>query len=75
MSKTYDVIIVGSGPNGIAAGITLQKAGLSTLIIEGRDTVGGGMRTADLIEPGYRHDICSAIHPMALLLRFLPLWI
>ncbi|MGA6118400.1 phytoene desaturase family protein [Sphingobacterium anhuiense] len=66
MSKTYDVIIVGSGPNGIAAGITLQKAGLSTLIIEGRDTVGGGMRTADLIEPGYRHDICSAIHPMAL---------
>lgn len=61
----YDAIVVGSGPNGLAAAITLQQAGLSVLLIEGKDTIGGGMRSAELTLPGYVHDICSAIHPLA----------
>lgn len=69
--KAYDAIIVGSGPNGLAAAITLQQQGLSTLLVEGADTIGGGMRTKELIWPGYTHDICSAIHPMAMASPFL----
>ena len=61
----YDAVVVGSGPNGLAAAITLQRTGLSVLLIESRDTVGGGMRSADLTLPGYLSDVCSAIHPMA----------
>lgn len=64
--KKYDAIIVGSGPNGLAAAITLQQQGLSTLIVEGTDSVGGGLRTKELTLSGFKHDICSAIHPMAL---------
>lgn len=60
-----DVIVVGSGPNGLAAAIVLQQAGLSVLIIEGKDTIGGGLRSAELTLPGFTHDICSAVHPMA----------
>jgi phytoene dehydrogenase-like protein len=63
--KQYDAIIVGSGPNGFAAAITLQQQGISTLLIEGADSIGGGMRTKELTLPGFKHDICSAIHPMA----------
>ncbi len=63
--KEYDAIVVGSGPNGLAAAITIQQAGLSVLLIEGKDTIGGGLRTAELTLPGFKHDICSAIHPMA----------
>jgi phytoene dehydrogenase-like protein len=66
----YDAVVVGSGPNGLAAGITLQRSGLSVLIVEGKDTIGGGMRSAELTLPGYVHDICSAIHPMALMSPF-----
>ncbi|MBX2926177.1 MAG: NAD(P)/FAD-dependent oxidoreductase [Chitinophagaceae bacterium] len=61
----YDAIVVGSGPNGLAAAITLQQKGLSVLIVEARQTVGGGMRTEELTLPGFKHDVCSAIHPMA----------
>src|ERR1700761_1568747 len=61
----YDAIIVGSGPNGLAAAITLQSRGLSVLLIEGGGTVGGGMRSAELTLPGYLSDVCSAVHPMA----------
>jgi phytoene dehydrogenase-like protein len=57
----YDAVVVGSGPNGLAAAITLQQAGLSVLLIEGSDTIGGGMRSADLTLPGYLSDVCSAI--------------
>ncbi|MES2574043.1 MAG: NAD(P)/FAD-dependent oxidoreductase [Bacteroidota bacterium] len=64
--KEFDAIVVGSGPNGLSAAITLQKAGLSVLIIEAKPTIGGGMRTAELTLPGFKHDICSAIHPMAM---------
>ncbi|MBS1566795.1 MAG: NAD(P)/FAD-dependent oxidoreductase [Bacteroidetes bacterium] len=72
----YDAIVVGSGPNGLSAAITLQQRGLRVLLLEAKDTVGGGMRTAELTLPGYRHDICSAVHPMALaspFFRTLPL--
>src|SRR5690606_30504396 len=62
----YDAIVVGSGPNGFAAAITLQQHGLSTLLVEGADSIGGGMRTKELTVPGFKHDVCSAIHPMAL---------
>ncbi|HEY4206928.1 MAG TPA: NAD(P)/FAD-dependent oxidoreductase [Puia sp.] len=66
MSKTaFDAVVVGSGPNGLAAGIALQQRGHSVLLIEARDEIGGGMRSAELTLPGFVHDICSAIHPMA----------
>lgn len=66
MSKLeYDAVIVGSGPNGLAAAITLQKQGLSVLVLEGKDTIGGGLRTKEVTLPGFTHDICAAIHPMA----------
>src|ERR1700687_2505635 len=61
----YDVVVVGSGPNGLSAAIVLQQAGLNILLIEGASTIGGGMRSAELTLPGFTHDICSAIHPMA----------
>jgi phytoene dehydrogenase-like protein len=59
-------VIVGAGPNGLAAAITLARAGRSVLIIEGRDTIGGGTRSAELTLPGFLHDVCSAIHPLAM---------
>jgi phytoene dehydrogenase-like protein len=64
-SETYDAIVVGSGPNGLAAAIRLALEGLRVKVFEASDTVGGGMRTLELIREGYRHDVCSAIHPMA----------
>ncbi len=63
--RDYDAIVVGSGPNGLAAAILMQQKGLSVLVIEGKQTIGGGLRSAELTLPGYLHDICSAIHPMA----------
>ncbi len=61
-----DAVVVGSGPNGLAAGITLAKAGLSVVIYEADTVVGGGVRSAELTLPGYIHDVCSAIHPLVL---------
>lgn len=61
----YDAIVVGSGPNGLSAAITLQREGLRVLLLEAKDTIGGGMRTAELTQPGFFHDVCSAVHPMA----------
>lgn len=61
----YDAIIIGSGPNGLAAGIRLAQEGLSVKIFEKEDTIGGGTRTLELTQPGFLHDICSAIHPLA----------
>lgn len=62
---SYDAIVVGSGPNGLAAAIALQHAGCTVLLIEAKDTIGGGLRTKELTLPGYLHDVCSAVHPMA----------
>ncbi len=67
----YDAIVIGSGPNGLAAAIVLQQAGCSVLVIEGHEKIGGGLRSAELTLPGFTHDICSAIHPMAVLSPFL----
>ncbi len=63
--RDYDAIVVGSGPNGLAAAITLQQAGLSVLLVEAKGTIGGGLRSAELTLPHFVHDICSAIHPLA----------
>lgn len=61
-----DAVVVGSGPNGLAAAVTLARAGLEVLVLEADDTVGGGTRTKELTLPGYRHDVCSAIHPLGM---------
>ena len=66
MAKTeYDAVVVGSGPNGLSAAITMQRAGLSVLLLEAKETIGGGLRSAGLTQPGFVHDVCSAIHPLA----------
>jgi len=61
----FDAIVVGSGPNGLAAAILMQQKGLSVLLIEGKETIGGGLRSAGLTLPGFVHDICSAVYPLA----------
>src|SRR5437667_4962990 len=61
---TRNAIVVGSGPNGLAAAITLARAGLDVVVHEAADRIGGGMRTEELTLPGFRHDVCSAIHPL-----------
>jgi phytoene dehydrogenase-like protein len=71
-----DAVVVGAGPNGLAAAIELARSGRSVLVCERAETIGGGARTAELTLPGYRHDVCSAIHPLAVgspFLRALPL--
>ncbi|MGA1835318.1 NAD(P)/FAD-dependent oxidoreductase [Herbiconiux sp. 11R-BC] len=65
-SAAVDVVVVGSGPNGLAAAVTMARAGLSVRVFEAAGSPGGGARTAELTLPGHRHDVCSAVHPMAL---------
>ena len=65
-----EAIIVGSGPNGLAAAITLAQRGMRVTVLEARSTIGGGMRTGEITLPGYRHDICSAVHPLGMLSPF-----
>jgi phytoene dehydrogenase-like protein len=65
MPNAYDAVIVGSGPNGLAAAITLARAGCSVLVCEANATIGGGARSAELTLPGFVHDVCSAVHPLA----------
>jgi len=60
-----DAVVVGAGPNGLAAALTLAEAGRSVLVLEGHERIGGGSRTAELTLPGFHHDVCSAIHPLA----------
>lgn len=60
-----DAIVIGSGPNGLAAALTLARAGLSVRVYERNATPGGGMRTEELTLPGFLHDQCSAVHPLA----------
>jgi phytoene dehydrogenase-like protein len=67
----YDAIVVGSGPNGLAAAITIAREGRSVLVLEAEDTIGGGMRSGALTLPGYVHDICSTIHALGVLSPFM----
>jgi phytoene dehydrogenase-like protein len=64
--SSYDAVVVGSGPNGFAAAITLARAGHKVALYEAKDTIGGGMRTKELTLPGFKHDVCSAIQPLGL---------
>jgi len=62
----YDAVVVGAGPNGLMAAVTMARAGRRTVVFEAASTPGGGCRTAALTEPGFRHDVCSSVHPTAL---------
>lgn len=65
-----DAVVVGSGPNGLAAAIALAQEGASVLVVEGHEEPGGGTRSAELTLPGFVHDVCSAVHPMGILSPF-----
>jgi phytoene dehydrogenase-like protein len=65
VERTPDAVVVGAGPNGLAAAITLARAGLAVDVFERAATPGGGCRTDELTLPGFRHDVCAAVHPLA----------
>ncbi|MFO0688027.1 MAG: NAD(P)/FAD-dependent oxidoreductase [Myxococcota bacterium] len=67
---SLDAIVIGSGPNGLAAAIELARSGHSVRVIEAADEIGGGTRNAELTLPGFVHDVCSAVHPMGILSPF-----
>ena len=65
MNGKPDAVVVGSGPNGLAAALRMAAAGLRVQVVEAAERPGGGMRTEELMRPGYRHDVCSIVQPMA----------
>src|SRR5437764_9065195 len=65
MSNKDDGVVVASGLNSLAAAITVARAGYSVLVLEANSTIGGGARSAELTLPGFVHDVCSAVHPLA----------
>jgi len=65
LKTKYDAVVVGSGPNGFAAAITMQRRGLSVLLIEAKETLGGGVRSAEITLPGFIHDTCASVFPLA----------
>ncbi len=66
MSEGYDAVVIGAGPNGLTAGVLLAGAGLSVLLVEAEETIGGGSRSAELTLPGFCHDVCAGFHPMGI---------
>lgn len=70
MSVSKPAAVIGAGPNGLAAAVTLARAGVPVTVFEAAETIGGGARMTELVEPGILHDVCSAIHPMALATGF-----
>ncbi|MGA7705572.1 MAG: NAD(P)-binding protein, partial [Solirubrobacteraceae bacterium] len=63
-NRTPDAIVLGSGPNGLAAAVTLARKGLAVDVYEGSKAPGGGCRTQELTLPGFKHDVCSTVHPL-----------
>jgi phytoene dehydrogenase-like protein len=61
-----DAVIIGSGPNGLSAAITLAQAGREVVVYEARDVIGGGAKSAELTLPGFVHDVCSSVHPLGI---------
>ena len=66
VTDSYDAIIIGSGPNGLAAAITLAHQGKSVVVYEAQESIGGGARSAELTLPGFIHDVCSSVYPLAI---------
>lgn len=66
MTHQYDAVVIGSGPNGLLAAVEIAGAGRSVLVLEAADRPGGGTRTEEVTLPGFRHDVCSTIHPLGL---------
>src|SRR4051794_39556855 len=75
-ASEYDAVVVGAGPNGLVGAITLARAGWKVLVLEAGPTIGGGLRSAEVTDPGFTHDICSTVQALALAspaMRDLPL--
>src|SRR3954470_23268856 len=66
MSGEQRIVVVGAGPNGLSAGVALARQGLKVVLHEANPYIGGGASTRELTLPGFRHDICSAVHPMGI---------
>src|SRR5918996_1098430 len=72
----YDAVVIGAGPNGLAAAIAMAQNGRSVALYEAQEIIGGGVRSAELTLPGFVHDVCSAVYPLAIgspFFRSLPL--
>jgi phytoene dehydrogenase-like protein len=70
MPHRYDAVVVGAGPNGLAAAIALAQSGYSVIVLEAAETIGGGCRSAEITLPGFIHDVCAAVHPMGVVSPF-----